>query len=58
MKEEKISVLQAVMLLTCFFVGTSVIINPAADSGNDAWIAALIGWAGGYIVFLIVAAVA
>jgi spore germination protein (amino acid permease) len=58
MKEEKISVLQTVMLLTCFLLGTSVILNPAADSGNDAWIAVLIGWAGGYVVFLIVASVA
>lgn len=58
MKDEKITVMQTVMLLTCFLTGTSVIINPAADSGNDAWIAMLIGWAGGYFVFLITAAVA
>lgn len=58
MKQEKITVMQTIMLLTCFLTGTSIILNSAAESGSDAWIAALIGWAGGYIIFLIVAAVA
>ena len=58
MKEEKISPLQAVMLLTGFFLGSIVVMNGAAMSGEDAWFSYLVGWLGGFFVICITAAIA
>lgn len=58
MKFERITPLQATMLLTCFLIGSSVILNPAESGGHDAWLSTLIGWGMGYILLLMVAAVA
>lgn len=58
LKEEKISVFQATVLFTAIYCGTSIVINPAADAGTYAWLAYLIGWLGGYILFIITASIA
>lgn len=54
----KITAWQASLLLTGSLLGDSLVINPAADSGTDAMISFAIGWAGGYLIFLLVALVA
>ncbi len=50
MKEEKISSYQIVMLIAGFFLGTSIILNPAAKDGADAWFTGLVAIAAGLLV--------
>lgn len=52
-KNEKISPTQLSMLLMGFIFGSSAIITPAVAARQDAWIAYIIGWAGGYILISI-----
>lgn len=58
MKEEKISSYQIVMLIAGFFMGTSIIINPAVIDGADAWFSGLVSIAAGLIVVSITASLA
>lgn len=58
MKEEKISSHQVIMLLAGFLVGTSIVLNPAAKDGADAWYTGLIGIASGFLVTWITVALA
>lgn len=57
MKEDKISVRQAILLLTSLNIGMSLQLNPS-EAGSDFWLAALVGWGGGYLVMLVIASVA
>ena len=45
-------------MFTAFLFGSSIATNPAAAAGSDAWLAYLIGWLGGFLIFLLIAAVA
>jgi len=58
MKEEKISSYQVVMLISGFFLGTSIVLNPAAKDGADAWFSGLVSIAAGFLVVCITAALA
>lgn len=58
MKEEKISSYQIVMLIAGFFLGTSIILNPAAIDGADAWFSGLVAIVAGLLVVCITAALA
>ncbi len=55
MRQHTISNFQAILLLTSMMVGLGVQQN-LADAGSDFWLAMLIGWAVGYVVMLLVAA--
>ena len=57
-KEEKITAYQATQMFTAFIFGSVIAMNPAADAGSDAWLAYLIGWLCGFLIFLMVAALA
>ena len=50
MKEEKISSYQIVMLIAGFFLGTSIVLNPAAKDGADVWFTGLVAIASGLLV--------
>ena len=58
MNEEKISSYQVIMLLAGFFLGTSIVMNPAANSGADAWYSGLVSIATGFILVSFTAALA
>ena len=45
-------------MFTAFIFGSVIAMNPAAASGSDAWLAYLIGWLGGFLIFLMMAALA
>lgn len=46
----KISSIQLSLLIMGFVFGSSAIITPAAAAYQDAWLAYIIGWAGGYVL--------
>lgn len=48
--EVKISPVQLSFLLTGFLFGSSAILNPATAARQDAWLAFLLGWAGGVLL--------
>jgi spore germination protein KB len=58
LKEEKISSYQLIMLLAGFFMGTSIVTNPAAKDGADAWFSGLVAIAAALLVASITAALA
>ena len=58
LKEEKISSYQIVMLITGFFLGTSIVLNPAAKDGSDAWFTGLVAIASGLLISCITVALA
>lgn len=58
LKEEKISPFQVTALIAGFFLGTSIVVNSAAESGADAWFSRLVAIAGGLILGGITAALA
>jgi len=58
LKEEKISSFQVTALIAGFFLGTSIVLNSAAESGADAWFSGLVAIAGGLILAGITAALA
>lgn len=58
MNEEKISSYQMVMLIAGFFLGTSVVLNPAAKDGSDAWFSGLVAIAVGLLLITITASLA
>lgn len=47
---------QAVLLLSSLLIGMSLQLNPS-EADSDFWLAALIGWGGGYLIMLLVASV-
>ncbi|SFG15339.1 spore germination protein KB [Halobacillus alkaliphilus] len=52
MVKEKISLLQFFVLLNLFVYGTNLVVGSGLDAKKDAWIAILIGVAGGILLFL------
>ncbi len=58
MKEERISSYQIVMLTAGFFLGTSIVLNPAAKDGADAWFSGLVAIAAGLLMACITVALA
>jgi spore germination protein KB len=58
LKEEKISSFQAVMLFAALFLGSIIVLNPAASAGEDGWFSSLVGTFAGFLVFSIIAALA
>ena len=58
MNEEKISSYQIVMLIAGFFLGTSIIMNPAATDGSDAWFSGLVRLTVGFLLVSITAVLA
>jgi spore germination protein KB len=58
LKEEKISSYQMVMLIAGYFLGSSIILNPAAQDGADAWFTGLVNIAVGFLIVSITATLA
>jgi len=58
MEKTRISSLQLFMILSGFLFGSTVILAPAKGAKNDAWLAMLIGGAGGTLLMGIYAALA
>lgn len=58
MSDEKISPYQLGMIMTAFFIGSSLVINPSVEAKQDAWIAFIVSWIGGMLLFLITLAIA
>lgn len=58
MKEEKVSSYQVVMLTAGFFLGTSILMNPAAKDGSDAWFTSLVSVCAGFVIVSITATIA
>jgi len=58
MEKTRISSLQLFMILSGFLFGSTVILAPAKGAKNDAWLAVLIGGAGGTLLMGIYAALA
>lgn len=58
MKNIKISPFQLAVLIIGFLFGSSAIMNPSAAAKQDAWLAYIIGWAGGLILMSIYVAIA
>ncbi|MCK4258528.1 MAG: hypothetical protein KAX49_06095 [Halanaerobiales bacterium] len=50
MNDTKISSFQLAMLMMGFMFGTSAFITVVTRAQQDAWIAFLIGWVGGFII--------
>ncbi len=50
MTEEKISSYQLGMIIIAFFIGSALVLNPAAMARQDAWLAYLLGWLGGFLM--------
>lgn len=49
-KDVKISSVQLSILIMGFLFGSTAIINVATGAAQDAWLAYVIGWAGGFIL--------
>ena len=58
MEKTRISSIQLFMLLSGFLFGSTVILAPAAGAKKDAWLAMIIGGAGGGLLMLVYAAIA
>ncbi|AKL96831.1 spore germination protein KB [Clostridium aceticum] len=52
-KQVQISPIQFSILLMGFILGSTVIMIPGSNALNDAWLAYLIGWLGGFVLFSI-----
>ncbi|WP_425447974.1 GerAB/ArcD/ProY family transporter [Dethiothermospora halolimnae] len=50
LKKEKISSTQLFILVTGYLFGDAIIISPGSGARQDAWLAFLFGWIGGYIL--------
>ncbi len=50
MTEEKISSYQLGMIIVSFFIGSALVMNPAGMAKQDAWLAYLLGWLGGFVL--------
>lgn len=44
------------MLFVGIFIGSAIVMNPAASAGEDAWFSTLVGCLSGFLVFSIIAA--
>jgi spore germination protein KB len=53
MEKAKISTTQLFVLVVLFEMGSAILVGIASDAKQDAWIAVLLGLAGGIMVFLI-----
>lgn len=53
MAGEKISSYQLGMIIISFFMGSALVINPAVTAKQDAWVAFLFAWIGGFILLWI-----
>lgn len=58
LKDVKISSIQLSILIMGFLFGSSSILNPATAAYQDAWLAYIIGWAGGFVLLWLYASVA
>ena len=58
MEKYKISSLQLTFLIIGFLFGSSGIISPATSARQDAWLAFLIGWVGGFLLIGVCLAIA
>ena len=58
MTEEKISLWQASLLMAGFFLGTTIVMNPAVESGADSWFSMLIAISAGLIIVSMTSALA
>ncbi|MCC5911107.1 MAG: endospore germination permease [Clostridiaceae bacterium] len=52
-KQVQISAYQFTVLLMGFIVGSTGIIIPGSRAGQDAWLAYILGWLGGFLLFSI-----
>ena len=53
MEKEKIKASQLFMLVVLFEMGSAILVGLGADTKQDAWIAILLGLAGGIVLFLV-----
>jgi spore germination protein KB len=58
MEKTRISGTQLFLLLSGFLFGSTVILAPAREAVNDAWLALLLGGAGGVLLMLVYTAIA
>lgn len=58
MEKARISSIQLFLLLSGFLFGSTVILAPAQGAKNDAWLAMLLGGAGGALLMWVYAAIA
>lgn len=58
MEKARISSTQLFLLLSGFLFGSTVILAPARGAKNDAWLAMLLGGAGGVLLMWIYTAIA
>ena len=58
MEKTRISSIQLFLLLSGFLFGSTVILAPTRGAGNDAWLALLLGGAGGILLMWVYATIA
>lgn len=57
-KNAKISAYQLFVIMICFMIGSTGILNPVSAAGQDGWLAFLFGSMGGFVLIFIYVAIA